>query len=257
MSYGFIADEFEPRVGACDSYAHTQITFDHNSTRWRLAPSQTTEGTFPFEDVAYILSAWHPNGFPASASQNDRYTRSLADRVADVGGEVVSAVSHDSGRTWFERSLLVTGLTSRIALDLACEFGAPAYLAWTPEQLTVVPISQTIGETSARWSLTRANRYCPTIPDALPGEACRRKGGGWVGASIEAALLSTLTHWFAVDSFGCDTCHGVQATEAPGRPIGLVEVSCPSRWCKPTVLGWTAATIDVSILQTHLTGGTP
>lgn len=239
MSYGFIADKFDLREGAFDTYREQQITFELDSGLWRLEPAEQVGGEFPFEDTVYILSAWHPNGFPASWVQNARYTAALASRAADAGGSVIDAVGHAPNHTRFEGPLLISELSRRKVLDLAGEFGALAYVEWTPAEIRVIPISPKIESSSSPWSLTSVRRLCALNPEAEVGERCARKGGPWVGASIEAAFASTLEHAFAYALLGCDTCQGEQQLTVAGGPIGLTGISPASRWCGLTCLGRT------------------
>ena len=243
MSYGYIADTFELREGAFDTYRQQQVTFALDSGRWRLEPAKQVGGAFPFDDTVYLLSAWHPNGFPASWGQNMRYTAELVARVTEANGSAIDGVSHAANRTWFEGALLVSGLRRRAVLDLAAEFGAPAYVEWTPDELRVIPISEQIERSTMAWSLTSVERLCALNPDAQVGERCVRRGGEWIGASIEAAAASALEHAHAYALLGCDTCQGKQQHNSRGGPIGLSEVSPASRWCGLTSLGWTPSTI--------------
>jgi len=246
MSYGFIADTFNVREGAFDTYSQQQVTFELDSGPWRLESAEQVSGAFPFEDTVYLVSAWHPNGFPASWGQNKRYTAELVARVTEAKGSVIEVVSHAANRTWFEGTLLVSGLRRCAVLDLAAEFGAPAYLEWTPDELRVIPISRQLESATSPWSLTSVERLCALNPEAQVGERCVRRGGPWVGASREAAFASALEHAYAYALLGCDTCQGEQQPNVRGSAIGLTEVSPASRWCGLTDLGWTPDAIIVA-----------
>jgi hypothetical protein len=157
-------------------------------------------------------------------------------RWADLEERHTPAAIYPRDLRFAEQAVAVTDVDVESVQSWTSRFGQPALFRWDGEGLHVVRTTDLV--TVDSWAVRSTpvqRRTCVMEPDRVAG-TCTRAGGPWISASIQAAF-----HWqheFTCKLAalrGCDLCDG-RPTGA-GQPIGLVELSVPSRFAPVQVVG--------------------
>ncbi len=129
-----------PASPVATSWQEQSYRLDVNGVRYALRPAGEGYGAEgprrPFAGRVYLLGAWHPLGTASTARVCAAAEQALRCDARAVGGVPLDCVTVAGDLTWFERSLLLAGLSDAGAVSLARRHGQPAVVAsWTARDI--------------------------------------------------------------------------------------------------------------------------
>lgn len=217
------------------TYERNIIRIDLPAGPVRLVPSDAdSTDAPPHPEPVYLVAVWNPFGRPSSAAENQRWAEAIEEFDGTIDG-YLPAVVHDAELRWVEGAVAVQGDEPSGPQVVAEQYGQPALFRWDSEGVTVLRTEDMA--VVHRWHvLSEELAMRPCVMEPGPHEEpCKRRGGPWTGRSISASHEWELDYAARLAAFGgCDICHG--DARGPGGPIGLVELSLPSRWTSERIV---------------------
>jgi hypothetical protein len=217
-----------------ESYHHNVVRLELPHGTVDLEPADGRSCAVPFAHPLYVFSVWNPYGRPSTLHENLRWAGTEAGEHAQEPR--IPAAIYPSDLRFAEQAVAVTDLDEDVVQTYTERFGQPALFRWDAEGLHVLRTADMeVVDSWAVRSTPMDTRTCLMEPGRVEG-TCTRRGGPWVSASIEAAFLwhHEFTCKFAA-LLGCQLCDGRPL--GVGDPIGLVELSVPSRFSTCHVVG--------------------
>ena len=210
------------------SYHHNLLRLELPDGPIDLLPSDDGAHAVPVDGPLYAFSVWNPFGRPSTFDENRKWA------ATEAGDLRIPGAIYSADLTFAEQAVALTA-APEYAQSYTMRFGQPALLRWDAEALHVLRASDL--EVIDTWPVRRApvtTRTCVMDPGRVEGR-CSPRGGPWVRASIEAGLLWKHEFTCKVAALrGCDLCH---SQPRGAGAIGLVELSVPSRFSDPLVVG--------------------
>lgn len=157
-----------------------------------FSAASQSDGRFPFADPVLL----------ASTSVRDYLAWPQA--PADLNGlDHLRAVAVSADRQWIDRMLVLRDHPD--ARSLARSYGARYAMGWSKAGMCVIDLET--DEVMARFlvrGVAMAQRPCPMVPGALPGDRCRMYGGPWVDSSMIASGYWLDRRFIYSSELGCD-----------------------------------------------------
>lgn len=198
------------------------------------APKVESPPATDYDGAVYVVTAWNPDGQPATLTRNLQLHRRMRADVQARGWDVLQVATYDEGFRWAERSLLLVGVDQAAASALALEYAQPALIKWTQPGVTMLAAGTGIAMAApVPTSIIPTSAACPmrTIK-GQPQEdfVCRNPGGPWISASIHESARWRQQRKMLLATIGCNVCQGTPAEGPAGEALTISPHAVASRY---------------------------
>ena len=177
----------------------------------------------------YIIGYCHPHGIPNRVGETAELKDKALGLVRELGARAIEVVALQRESQWVEPMLLVPGITSEAAREMAVKLGQPVVVAVGEDRISVVQADGTPREGGYAWKLVPLLQApCPMSLLCDGNEAPKREGGPWVSRSMAVAGMWQLHQSYSHSLLACKPCG--DSVPEPGRAIMLSEWIPASRY---------------------------
>jgi len=168
----------------------------------------------------YIIGYCHPHGIPNRLGETVELKERALGLARELGAQAIEVVALQRESQWVEPMLLVPGITSEAAREMAVKLGQPVVVAVGEDRISVVQVDGTPRVGGYAWKLVPLLQApCPMSLLCDGTEAPKREGGPWVSRSMAVAGMWQLHQSYSHSLLACKPCG--DSVPEPGRAIML------------------------------------